>query len=318
MRKILVLIILFAVLLTACDSKRDFTEEVYNLEVEDGELYGILTLPNTDGPHPIALIIQGAGATNKDGNNISNESRSNCLKMLSKSLGNMGIASLRYDKRGVGRSLDVVKSRQDLIFADYIEDAMLWMEKIQTDSRFSRHYIIGHSEGGLVGAAAAKDLELDGFISIAAPGKSGYETLVELLDKKGKNYLENSLPIIEELKKGNIVEEVPLNLDFLFKKSAQPYLISLFKYEPKSVIREVDAPTLILQGDSDLQVSVEEARILHDVIDSKLVIIRDMNHILRSVPWGIEENISTYTKPKLPLHEDLVREIVEFIHPLYQ
>ncbi|MGN9165907.1 alpha/beta hydrolase [Tissierellaceae bacterium HCP3S3_D8] len=316
MRKISVLIIFLAVIITGFtmhSKERKFTSKTYSLEVEDGELYGILTLPDVDKPCPVVLIIQGAGATDKDGNNRGKSVKTNCLKMLAEALGNEGIASVRYDKRGVGKSSQVVEREEDLIFSDYIDDAVLWMEKIQSDDRFNKYYIIGHSEGGLVGAAAANRLSLDGFISIAAPGESIHKTLISQLEQNMKKHLEKSMPIIDELRKGNLVPNPPLELDFIFRRSAQPYLISLFQYDPISAIQGVDAPILILQGDNDLQSSVKDAKMLHNATDSKLVIIKDMNHILKKSPWDNSENISTYSKPKLPIHEDLVEELIKFI-----
>lgn len=316
MKKVLVIFILISITLTGCsleNSERNFTTKSYNLELEEGNISGTLTLPNVDGPYPIALIIPGAGAINRDGNNSGNSTRNNCLKMVAEKLGNAGIASVRYDKRGIGKSSELVNQEEDLIFSDYIEDAILWMEKIQSDNRFNKYYIIGHSEGGLVGAAAARELDLDGFISIAAPGEPLHETLIKQLENKMGDYADRSLPIINELKEGNLVPNPPMDLEVLFRPSAQPYLISLFQYEPQYVIQDVDAPILIIQGDNDLQASVKDAEILHNAADSELIIVEGMNHILKESPRDSNKNINTYNKPRLPLHEELVKELIRFI-----
>src|SRR5690606_21309089 len=97
--------------------------------------------------------------------------------------------------------------------------------------------------------------------------------------------LERSLPILEELKKGNLVENTPADLAALFRDSVQPYLISWFKYDPSLEIDKVKAPVLIIQGDNDIQVQVDDAEILYnarkDKENTKLVIVKGMNHILK-------------------------------------
>lgn len=315
MRKILVLVILLMLFVTGCiyDENQNFTTEYYNLELKEGNIYGILTIPKGEGPFPVALIIQGAGAINRDGNNRTESLTNNHLKMLGNALGNAGIATIRYDKRGIGKSSKIVEKPDDLIFEDYIEDAILWMEKIKSDDRFNKYYIIGHGEGGLVGAATAKEVELDGFISIAAPGIALHETLIKQLETRQGNVTERNLEIINELRKGNTVSISPKESGGVFTPSSQPYLISLFKHEPQKIIREIEEPILIIQGDNDLQATIKDARLLHEAAESELVIIKGMNHILKECPWDDRANVATYSKPKLPLHESLIDEVVGFV-----
>lgn len=281
MKRILVPIVLIMLILTGWlnNNDKDFITEYYNLELEEGTLYGILTTPKFGNSFPVVLIIQGAGAINRDGNNTMESLTNNHLKMLAEALANFGIASVRFDKRGIGKSSSIVEKPEDLIFEDYIDDAVAWMEKIQKDNRFHEYYILGHGEGGLIGAAAASQVEVDGFISIAAPGEALHETLISLLEAKKGKVSERNLEIINELRKGNMVSLSPKEYGDLFNPKSQPYLISLFKYEPQEVISQVEVPTLIIQGENDLQSSIEDARLLHESKESKLVIIRGMNHI---------------------------------------
>lgn len=317
MKRITIIILLLSLILTACASNKsneqeNFISEEYNLEVDGGNIYGTLTLPKGDGPFPVALIIQGSGPTDRDGNsNIAG--KNNSLKMLAEALGNEGIASVRYDKRGIGASMDLVEKEEDLIFEDYIEDAILWINKLQEDPKFDDIYIIGHSEGALIGAVAASRTDIQGFVSIAGMGKPIYDTLLRQLKNQPGDIYERSLPILDELKKGNLVPNPPQDLAALFRESVQPYLISWFKYEPQEIISNVNSPVLIIQGDNDLQVTVEDAELLHEAVDSKLVIIEGMNHVLKDAPEDEKGNLETYSKPDLPLNEELKQEIVKFI-----
>lgn len=314
--KILLIIILLMMIVTGCsegiDGRGSFVSEDYNLEVENGKIYGTLVVPKGEGPFPVAVIIQGSGPTDRDGNSAI-AGKNNSLKMMAEALANEGIASVRYDKRGIAASMDLVEREEDLIFEDYINDAVLWLEKVQGDNRFNRYFIIGHSEGALIGAAAAVKSDVDGFVSIAGMGESAYETLKRQLKNQPGDIYERSLPILDELQKGNLVSNPPQDLAALFRTSVQPYLISWFKYDPKAVISQINAPILILQGDNDLQVRVEDAKLLNESVESKLVIIEGMNHILKDSSRDPEENIGTYSKPDLPLNEEFKKELIAFI-----
>src|SRR4051812_15401714 len=67
-----------------------------------GQLAGTLSLPEGRGPWPAVLLIAGAGPTDRDGNNSLLGTHIDNLKRLARALAARGIASLRYDKRGVG------------------------------------------------------------------------------------------------------------------------------------------------------------------------------------------------------------------------
>lgn len=321
-KTILIVIMIFLALNIGCSS-RNFTTEEYNLEVDEGFIYGTLAIPKGEGPFPVAIIIQGSGPTDRDGNStIAGDN--NSLKMLAEHLGSNGIASVRFDKRGIAESKNLIQKEEELVFEDYINDVKLWVDKVQQDNRFNKYFIIGHSEGALIGAAAASQTNVDGFVSIAGVGEPAYITLAKQLNGQSKDIYERSKPILNELAKGNLVPNPPEDLAALFRESVQPYLISWFKYNPTEVITKVKAPTLIIQGDTDIQVKVDDAKLLYvsrvakssNVLESKLVIIEGMNHILKDAPLNRDENLKTYSNPKLPLNEEFKTSIVEFLKKL--
>lgn len=321
-KKILIIFILLITFLSGCSNK-DFTSEKYNLEVDNGLIYGTLTMSKGEGPFPVAIIIQGSGPTDRDGNNpISGDN--NNLKMLAEHLATNGIASVRYDKRGIGESKDLVQKEEELVFEDYINDVKLWVDKVEKDDRFNKYFIIGHSEGALIGAAAAAETNVNGYVSIAGLGEPPFVTLARQLYSQSKDIYERSEAILNQLAKGNLVPNPPKDLDALFRESVQPYLISWFKYDPTDTIARVKAPTLIIQGDTDIQVTVDDAKYLYsarvstssDALQSKLVIVEGMNHIMKDAPLDREKNFKTYGEPKLPLNEEFKKEIIEFLKQL--
>ncbi|MBU5437351.1 lysophospholipase [Tissierella sp. MSJ-40] len=310
---ILCTVISIVMIATIGCTKKSFTEEEYNLELEEGIIHGTMTLPKKWNNSTVALIISGSGPTDRDGNNpISG--KNNSLKMISESLAEEGITSVRYDKRGIGASKGLVEKEEDLIFEDYISDAISWVNRLREDKRFNKVIIIGHSEGALIGATAAYESNVDGFVSIAGMGYSAYDTLKRQLEDQPGDIYNRSIPLLEELNKGNLIKNPPEDLYSIFRPSVQPYIISWFKYDPVEEISNIKVPILILQGDNDIQIGVEDSEILHSGNpNSKLVIIEGMNHILKDSPKDREKNMATYNKPDLPLNEELIRELTNFI-----
>jgi len=142
-------------------------EEAIKLETPNGNLYGTLLLPQSKRKVPVVLIISGSGPTDRDGNSPLLKGPNNSLKLLAEGLASNGIASLRYDKRGVGQTgkemllaaqtAKTVPREVDLRFDAFIGDAVLWGQQLRGDKRFSTVTIAGHSEGSLIGMIAAEN-----------------------------------------------------------------------------------------------------------------------------------------------------------------
>jgi hypothetical protein len=288
------------------------TEEPIVLKTPTGEIHGTLLMPDAKTPVQVALIIAGSGPTDRDGNNPM--MKNNSLKMLAESLTKNGIASLRYDKRGIAASKTAAASEADLRFETYIKDAFDWIELLAADKRFSTVVVIGHSEGSLIGMAASQNQKVSKFVSVAGVGQAADKTIREQLAAQPPMVLEQSTPILDELVKGNTVENVPQMLMPLFRPSVQPYMISWFKYDPQKEIVKLKKPVLIVQGTTDIQVTVADANRLQAAKpDAKMVQIEGMNHVLKAAEADRMKNIQTYSQPDLPLHPELAPAIVSFI-----
>ena len=286
-------------------------EEIIVLETPTGNIEGTLLVPSKEHS-PLVLIIAGSGPTDRDGNNISLQN--NSLKMIAQGLYMNDIASFRFDKRGISRSAAAGMSEEDLRFEHYIEDVQQWCSLLKEDSRFSSFIILGHSEGSLIGMIASQTVSPDKFISLAGPGFSMQATLRRQLADQPVYILSMSLPIIEQLEKGKTVDSVPPLINMLFRPSIQPYLISTFKYDPVIEISKVQSPALIVQGTTDIQIQVEDAKKLAAAnSNSELVIIEGMNHILKEADANRFLNLRTYGDPNLELKQGLVEKITKFI-----
>ena len=268
--------------------------------------------PSGKSPVSVALIIAGSGPTDRNGNNPM--MTNNSLKMLAGELAKKGIASLRYDKRAIGASQKAGVNEADLRFEMYINDAIAWIKLLKNDQSFNRIVVIGHSEGSLIGMIASQDANVDKLVSIAGPGQSADKIIKEQLKSQPPTVLEQATPILDELVKGNTVENVPPMLNSLFRPSVQPYMISWIKHDPGLELGKLKKSCLIVQGTTDIQISVDDAKRLQAAKpDAKMVIIEGMNHVLKSAPADPMKNMLTYGEPDLPLHVDLVPAISTFI-----
>lgn len=293
------------------NSDTTFVETKITLQTKTGEIFGTLTTPEKFDKIPVALIIAGSGPTDRDGNNPM--MKNNSLKILASELSKNGIATLRYDKRGIAESKSAGKNEAEVRIDDLVTDAKEWIQLLKQDKRFSKVIVIGHSEGSLIGMLAGTNANK--FISIAGAGQSADKILKEQLSSQPKEVQDLSFPIIDSLKNGKTIDNVPPMLNSLFRPTVQPYMISWFKYDPQNEIKKLAIPSLILQGTNDIQVSVEDAKRLSNANQkAELVLINDMNHILRIIEGDIQANIATYSKGDLPIASELVKSITTFIH----
>ena len=288
-------------------------EEIITLQTETCDIEGTLLVPETDTSIPIAIIIAGSGPTDRNCNNPM--MTNNAYKLLAEKLAENNIASLRYDKRGVGKSSNNKIVESDLRFDHYIQDAIEWVNKMDTDTRFNEIIIIGHSEGSTIGMIVSQIESVDRFISVAGSGIPVDELLKEQLKSQPAGIYDLSAPIIDSLKQGHTVKNVPAQLSMLFRQSVQPYLISWMKIDPCKEISKIKKPVLIVQGTTDIQVDVKQAELLKEANESAdLLLVEGMNHVLKDADADRFKNMATYNNPDLPLNSLFVSSVVSFIN----
>ena len=297
----------------AAGNKAGEDGEFIEIKTDHGTLYGELESPEGKGPFPVMIIIPGSGPTDRNGNSpgIQNDS----LKLLAEQLAENGVASLRYDKRGAGKNIEAAIPEKEMTFEQMVNDAVLWVEYLVKDEKYSNVGIIGHSQGSLVGMLAAQVSDVSSFVSLAGAGQSIDKVLESQLEKQlPENLLKESKEIIQKLKKGNQAEQVSQELQSVFRPSVQKFLSTWMQYDPAEEIQKLEIPILIVNGDNDLQVPVSEAESLFRAEEnSELLIIEKMNHVLKEAPADREGNMQTYTNPDLPLADGLTNGIVEFL-----
>jgi uncharacterized protein len=298
--------------LAIAQGKQAYTvEEV--LDSTSVKLFGTLLVPPKSST--VILFIAGSGPTDRNGN--SGQISTNCTKLLAEELALNGIASLRYDKRGVGQSKVLDLREEDIVFETMMEDAARWMRWLRRDNRFKKIIVAGHSEGSLVGMVVAQQEKAEAYISLAGTGRRIDIVIHDQVAKNPYNppeVLRQVDSAFHKLKKGELVENVPPYLMALLRPSVQPFMISWLKYDPAVEISKLNVPVLIIQGSTDIQVSVTDSDLLKDAAPKAMYkVIEGMNHIFKDAPNDQQQNIATYRNPELPLSVKLVPAIIDFI-----
>lgn len=275
----------------------------------DNKFEGTLLLPETQKP-PLVILLAGSGPLDKDGN--TNFMKGNMLKKLAIKLGENGIASFRYDKHSL-RQIKKGKYNLDYDFDIFIDDAKAALRHFKSKNNFSKVYVLGHSQGSLVGMIAANG-RADGFISIAGAGQSIDEVIIYQINASSPMFTEDTKRVFKILKEGNTTDEFPPALTSLFNKPTQPFMMSWMKYNPQQEIKKLDIPILLINGTNDIQVTEEEAKLLHKASpESQLILIDRMNHALVPIEGGRLENMKSYNEPNRALSEELIEALIDFI-----
>jgi pimeloyl-ACP methyl ester carboxylesterase len=307
--------VLFAAAALGSTMRLHAQESPLTLDTQTGALHGTLLMPaGLTGPVPVALIIAGSGPTDRDGNTPMLPGKNNSLKLLAEGLAANGVASVRYDKRGIAGSMGAAAKESDLRFTTYVDDAAAWLELLRADRRFSRRVVVGHSEGSLIGIMAAQRSPVSQVVSVAGAGRPIGEVLDEQLSKAlPPALLTDARRILGELTAGRAVDSVPPPLFVVFRPSVQPYMISWLPIDPAQELGRLTVPILVVQGTTDIQTSALDAeRLAKGHPHAMLEMIDGMNHVLKEVREASQQTAS-YSDAALPLHPRLVESITKFV-----
>nr|WP_321236058.1 alpha/beta hydrolase [uncultured Psychroserpens sp.] len=271
---------------------------------------GTLLVPKDKTKPKLAIIIADYGPTDRNGN--QNFSNNNSLKKLAEALTNNGIATFRYDKRIVKQILKK-KIDPNITFDDFVADAVSVIDFFKKENTYSGIFIIGHGQGSLVGMLTAKG-RADGFISLAGSAQSIDEVITQQIAAMDTTLIEETKKAFESLKQGKLTNEYPQALGTIFRADVQPFIMNWMQYHPQEIIKSLDMPKLIVNGTKDLQVSVEEAKLLKSVSESsELKIIEHMNHVLFIIEGDELENSKSYNESFRNISKVLITSISEFI-----
>jgi pimeloyl-ACP methyl ester carboxylesterase len=291
-------------------------ESPYTIHSGALELGGTLTVPRgAAGKVPIAIIIAGSGPTDRNGNSLMGI-RPNSYAQLAWRLAEKGIATLRYDKRGMPGTrgtFDMTTMRLD----DFAADARAAAESLAHDARFSRVILLGHSEGSSLALLAARaGSPVAAVISVSGLGRPlGVVMREQLARQFDSATLVRYDTAMAQYLRGEQPKDVPPQLGMLFVPINLSFMKSLASFDPPAAIRAVHQPVLIVQGGRDLQVTVADAERLHVARpDAQLIVVPLANHVLKqTTDTTLKGQMPTYQNPTVPIMPDVANAIAGWI-----
>ena len=291
-------------------------EEPYAWSDGPQPLAGTLARPaQAPGRIPVALIIAGSGPTDRDGNSQLGF-RMDVYKKLAWALAQQGIASVRYDKRGIGAS-PFTGDRSMVAFDDFTDDAVAGARALAADPRFSRVVLIGHSEGALLAERAANaGAPVAGVVMLAGMGRRFtvvlHEQMAQQLDGARLAAYDSLMALF--LGSGPM-PEVPADLRSLLHPSVRRFIQTESAVDPAAEARRLPVPLLVVQGATDIQVSVRDAEALRAAQPAAEVhILPEANHLFVHIATRDRAaQLVTYNDPSLPLVPELVPLVAAFV-----
>lgn len=290
-------------------------EERLGQDVTTASLAGSFVQPIGNNPAKAVLLVAGSGPTDRNGNSRLGVD-ADYLKMLAHHLAQADIASLRYDKRGVGGSKALVTSESALRFSDFVSDAQTWRNWLHDQQDIACVFLLGHSEGGMIATLVAEKSEPAGLVLVMSPGRTFGAVLHTQLSHipLSKPLRTEALSILKMLESGQQVTKVDPKLNNIFRPSVQPYLLSILDIDPAKELATLTSPVLLVSGGQDLQVSAADFSALKKARpDAQAIRIPKMNHVMKDVDGDRKANLAAYRNPDLPLSPELATAVTKFI-----
>ncbi|MDP5106431.1 MAG: alpha/beta hydrolase [Polaribacter sp.] len=282
------------------------SEEI-TIKNEAIELPGTLTYfqENT----PLIIWVHGSGPIDRNGNQPAQNVNANYIKQFREAINKENIAFFSFDKRTANKNnSDYLK---DTKFTDFALDVDVIVHHFKKDKRFTKITLIGHSQGSLIAMLASKNI--DTYISLAGAGETIDKTIVKQIGKNNPTLGEAAQKQFDTLQAKGKIKTVNPFLMNIFAKQNQAFLYEWMQLNPTEEIKKITVPTLIINGDKDLQVKIEDAENLKNAKpNAELVIIKNMNHVLKNIEKE-EDNLASYYSPDFPISEKLITTIVEFV-----
>jgi pimeloyl-ACP methyl ester carboxylesterase len=253
---------------------------------------------------PLIIWVHGSGGVDRYGN------QPQYIQQFRTAVNKEKIAFFSYDKRTANPN-NRAFLKEGVLFNDFILDVKEVVNHFKNDTRFNSITLVGHSQGSLTAMMALKNV--DNYISIAGAGETSDKILIKQLRAQSLEYANIAKAHFKELKETGSIKEVNPNLMAIFAKPNQEFWSSWIAVDPIKALKKITIPTLIINGDKDIQVGVENASKLKVAKpNASYAIIQNMNHILKDIEKEAD-NIKSYNSPEFPVSKQLIETIVSFV-----
>ncbi len=254
-------------------------------------LAGTLQIPEGTGPHPAALLISGSGPIDRDSN--PRRLPIDVMRQVADHLEQAGIASLRFDKRGIGAS------RGDYYatgFHDNVADARAALEALADRPEVATRqvFVIGHSEGALIGTElAGTGATIAGSALLAGAAQSG-ESVLRWQAAQVADSLPTAAKWLLKLLRQDVLRTQGKRLEQIKASTGDVIRVQLAKvnakwfreflaYHPSEALRRTKVPVLAITGSKDIQVDPDDVARIGELVGADFTghVIPDVTHLLR-------------------------------------
>jgi pimeloyl-ACP methyl ester carboxylesterase len=305
-------------------------------------LEGTLTLPKKEGVFPAVILISGSGPQNRDEELLGHKP----FLVLSDFLTKNGIAVLRFDDRGTGKSSGDFKEATTFDFAKDVEYAIEYLQKRKEINK-DKIGLIGHSEGGIIAPIIASENEDIDFIVLMAGSALRGDKLLLLQKYK----IETQLGINRQLVENNQqifagAYEIILNQSIenelvsdtlskyftskygqalpekqktaLINQLSSPWMLNFIRLDPVVYLSKVNCPVLAINGSKDIQVppkenltAIKNASIKGGNINVTVKELPNLNHLFQECITGSPNEYAEIEQTIAPI---ALKEILNWIH----
>ena len=326
------------------EPKPPFPYQIEEVAFQNGDinLAGTLTVPQGDGPFPAVLLISGSGLQDRDETVFGHKP----FWVLADHLSRAGIAVLRVDDPGIGKSTPHPEPPTTADFATDVEAGVTFLKR---DDRIGTVGLIGHSEGGIIAAIVASRRDDIGFVVLmAGPGVPGAELLLKqnerIFDGMGivGERKETLLTLLDRLfttlTSDMTEDEMRQQVDEIVRKQFEingippaqqdetqvqaaveqvlnPWMRYFLAFDPRPALEATRVPVLALNGELDVQVDAEQNLTAIDAALEKggnhnvtLHRLPKHNHLFQRAKTGLINEYAVIEETISPEVLDLIRD----------
>ena len=289
-------------------------------------LKGILTLPeNASGSVPAVVFVHGSGSSNMD----EKVGKLTPFKDLAEGLAELGIASIRYDKRSFAHPFKMVREKIITVKEETIEDAILATELLKRDSRIDKDniFIAGHSMGGMLAPRIdAEGGNYKGLILMAGSPR----TLGEIMLDQNEEVMRSGKGLLQWYVKTQVAK-ISAMFDGMYELSNEEakkkklgngttlyYFKEMAEHPASEYLLKLEKPVLIMQGEKDFQATLEKdfvayKELLNDKENVTFKVYENLNHLfVNSVYGNIMKAMKEY-KVEQHIGENVIKDLADWI-----
>lgn len=287
-----------------------YHEKEVELKFDGGQMAGLLTTPKNGTNFPLIVFVHGSGPSDMDESVGPNKP----LKDLAAGLAAKGIASIRYVKRSMVYPNYFTKAFT--VKEEVLDDALTAVEIARNTPGINKSqiYVMGHSLGGMLAPRiAALTPDLAGIILAAAPARKLSDLIAEqnkyLYVSSGDTTAIMRLQFEEtsrEIDRTRLLKLGDIAPDSVILSAPAAYWMDINNYDQLGSARKIKNRILVIQGENDFQVSVQDFNMWRTALASNknasFKLYPDLNHLLSSQKQkgnGMQYRIPANVSPKL-------------------